>query len=118
LRPRASAGARAQNSCSACRLRSRQRRRACPALAEEGNDAVGELAEGHGVERSGVEPVDDERAVAADPIEALARRSFCSCVGGIKNEGRLLDFFAGKSVADFGAVDEDFLGADRRRAPP
>jgi hypothetical protein len=35
-------------------------------LAEEGDDAVGELAEGHRVEGRGVEPVDDERAVAAD----------------------------------------------------
>src|ERR1700730_1142286 len=40
--------------------------RVFPALTEEGDDAVGELAEGHRVEGRGVEPVDDERAVAAD----------------------------------------------------
>jgi hypothetical protein len=39
------------------------------ARAEEGDDAVGELAEGYGVKGRGVEPVDDERAVAADPFE-------------------------------------------------
>ena len=45
-----------------------------PARAEKDDDAVGELAEGHRVEGRGVEPIDDERAVAADPFEAFARR--------------------------------------------
>ena len=45
-----------------------------PALVEEGDDPVGELAEGHRIEGRGVEPVDDERAVTADPFEAFPRR--------------------------------------------
>ena len=51
----------------------REREQIAPALAEEGDDAAGELAERHRVERRGVEPVDDERAVAADPFETFAR---------------------------------------------
>jgi hypothetical protein len=47
-----------------------------PALVEEGDDPVGELAEGHRIEGRGVEPVDDERAVTADPFEAFPRRAF------------------------------------------
>ena len=50
-----------------------------PAFAQERDDAVGELAEGRGVE-----PVDHEGAVAADPIEAFARRAFCGGLGGIE----------------------------------
>ena len=42
-----------------------------PAFAQERDDAVGELAEGRGVE-----PVDHERTVAADPFEAFTRRAF------------------------------------------
>jgi hypothetical protein len=57
---------------------------AFPALAEEGDNAVGELAEGHGVEGRGVEPIDDERIVAADPFEAFARRAFRGGLGGIQ----------------------------------
>jgi hypothetical protein len=49
--------------------------RVFPTRAEEGDNAVSELAEGHRVEGRGVEPVDDERAVAADPFEAFARRA-------------------------------------------
>jgi hypothetical protein len=45
--------------------------RVFPARAEKGDDAVGQLAQGHGVEGRGVEPIDDERAVAADPFEAF-----------------------------------------------
>jgi hypothetical protein len=47
-----------------------------PTLAEQGDDAVSELAEGHRVEGRSVEPIDDERIVAADPFEAFARRAF------------------------------------------
>jgi hypothetical protein len=54
------------------------------AFAEEGDDAVGRLAEGHRVERRGVEPVDDERAVATDPFDAFARRAFCGGLGGCR----------------------------------
>jgi hypothetical protein len=70
------------------------------ALAEEGDDAVGELAEGHRVEGRGVEPVDDEDATAADPIEAFARRSFRGGLGGIESKRRLLDFFPDEGVAE------------------
>ena len=49
--------------------------RVFPARAEEGDDAVGQLAEGHRVEGGVIEPVDDERAAAADPCEAFARRA-------------------------------------------
>ena len=52
-----------------------------PALSEEGDDAVGELSERHRVEGRAVEPVDDERAVAADPFEAFARRLFRGGLG-------------------------------------
>jgi hypothetical protein len=41
-----------------------------PVLAEEGDDAVGELAEGHRVEGRGVEPVDDECAVRTSSPDA------------------------------------------------
>jgi hypothetical protein len=51
---------------------------------------VGELAKGHGVEGRGVEPIDDERAVAAHPFEAFAGRAFRGCLGRIKNERRSL----------------------------
>jgi hypothetical protein len=71
-----------------------------PALAEEGDDAVGELAEGHRVEGRGVEPVDDERAVAADPFEAFARRAFRGGLGGMRGERRLVDFFADEGIAE------------------
>ena len=71
-----------------------------PARAEEGDDAVGELAEGHGVEGRGVEPVDDERAVAADPFEAFARRAFRGRLGGMQGKRRLLDLFADEGVAE------------------
>jgi hypothetical protein len=47
--------------------------RVFPALTEEGDDAIGQLAKGHRVEGRGVEPVDDERAVAADPFEVFAK---------------------------------------------
>ena len=47
-----------------------------PALREEGDDAIGQLAKGPRVEGRGVEPVDDERAVAADAFEAFACRPF------------------------------------------
>jgi hypothetical protein len=103
LMPRASAGERAQNSRRACRLRSRQVIKSLwvfPALAEEGDDAVGELAEGHRVEGRGVEPIDDERVVAADPFEAFARRAFRGGLGGIEGERRLLDLFADEGVAE------------------
>jgi hypothetical protein len=74
--------------------------RVFPALAEERDDAVGELAEGHRVEGRGVEPVDDERAVAADPFEAFACRAFRCRLGGIQSQRRLLDFFADEGVAE------------------
>jgi hypothetical protein len=59
-----------------------QNLRVFPALAEEGDDAVGELAEGYRIEGRGVEPVDDERATAADPFEAFARRAVRGGLGG------------------------------------
>jgi hypothetical protein len=48
----------------------------------------------------GVEPVDDEGATAADPIEAFARRSFRGGLGGIESKRRLLDFFPDEGVAE------------------
>jgi putative transposase len=42
-----------------------------PALAEKGDDAAGELAEGYRVEGRGVESINDEPTVAADPFEAF-----------------------------------------------
>jgi hypothetical protein len=56
------------------------------ALAEKGDDAVGELAEGHRVERCGVGPIDDERAVAADPFETFTRRAFRGRLCGIQGD--------------------------------
>jgi hypothetical protein len=56
------------------------------ALLEEGDDAIGELAEGHRIEGRGVEPVDDERAVTADPFEAFLRRAFRGGLGGVQGE--------------------------------
>jgi hypothetical protein len=53
------------------------------ALAEEGDDAVGQLAE-----ERGVEPVDHERTVAADPFEAFTRRAFRGRFDGIDEDGR------------------------------
>jgi hypothetical protein len=44
-----------------------------PALVEEGDDPVGELAEGHRIEGRGVEPVDDEGAVRP-PIRSRRSR--------------------------------------------
>ena len=55
-----------------------------PGARGEGDNAVGELAEGHGVKGRGVDPVDDQRAVAADPFEAFARRAFRGCLGGMQ----------------------------------
>jgi hypothetical protein len=57
-----------------------------PPLAEEGDNAVGELAKGHRVEGRGVKPIDDERAVASDPFEAFARRPFRGGLGGIDED--------------------------------
>jgi hypothetical protein len=76
LTPRASEGARPEfpQGIPITLAPEKKSLRVFPALTEEGDDAVGELAEGHRVEGRGVEPVDDERAVAADPIEAFARR--------------------------------------------
>jgi hypothetical protein len=74
--------------------------RVFPTFADEGDNAVGELAERHRVEGRGVEPVDDERTVAADPFEAFARRPFRGGLGRIKNERRLLDFFSDEGVAE------------------
>ena len=71
-----------------------------PAFAEEGDDAVGELAKRHGVERRGVKPIDDERAVAADAFEAFACRPFRGGVCRIQGERRLLDFFADEGIAE------------------
>jgi hypothetical protein len=58
--------------------------RVFPALAEEGDDAIGKLAEGHRIEGRGVEPVDDEGAVAADPFEAFARRASAAAWAGLR----------------------------------
>jgi hypothetical protein len=81
-----------------------------PALAEEGDDAVGELAERHRVEGRGVEPVDDKRTVAADPFETFARRPFRRRLGGIKDERCLVDFLADEGIT------EVFLGQPLRIA--
>jgi hypothetical protein len=43
---------------------------------------------------------DDERAVAADPFEAFARRSFRGCLGGMQVERCLVDSFADEGVAE------------------
>ena len=52
----------------------RERERLAAPIAEEGDDVVGELTTS--TASHGVEPVDDERVVAADPFEAFARRPF------------------------------------------
>jgi hypothetical protein len=65
-----------------------QRLRVAAARAEEGDDAVGELAEGHRVEGCVVEPVDDERVFAADPFETFACRAFRGGLGGMQGERR------------------------------
>jgi hypothetical protein len=77
------------------------------ALLEEGDDAIGELAEGHRIEGRGVEPVDDERAVTADPFEAFPRRAFRGGLGGVQGERRLLDFFADEGILLRSFVIED-----------
>ena len=46
-----------------------------PALAEEGDDGG-----------RGVEPVNDEGAVAADPFEAFARGAFRGGLGAVQTE--------------------------------
>src|SRR5664279_3213259 len=74
--------------------------RVFPARAEEGDDAVGELAERHRVEGRGVEPIDDKRATAADPFEAFTGRAFCGRLGGIDGERCLLDLFPDEGVAE------------------
>jgi hypothetical protein len=51
----------------------------CPAFVEEADDAVGQLAKGHRVKGRRIEPIDDERATAADPFEAFAGRTLCGC---------------------------------------
>jgi hypothetical protein len=83
-----------------------------PALAEEGDDAVSELSRGARRRGRGVEPVDDERAMAHDPFEAFARRPFRGGLGGMQGERRLFDFFAHKGVADFAHLQELKTTAD------
>jgi hypothetical protein len=46
-----------------------------PGLAKEGDDAVGKLAKGNGVEGCVIEPVDDEPTFATDTFEAFERRA-------------------------------------------
>ena len=58
------------------------------ALAEKGDDAIGELAKRHRVKRRGVESINDEPTVAADPFEAFTRRAFRGRFDGIDEDGR------------------------------
>jgi hypothetical protein len=48
---------------------------------------------GHRVEGRSVEPVDDERTVAADPFETFARRPFRGGFVWLQGERRMVDFF-------------------------
>jgi hypothetical protein len=79
--------------------------------AEEGKNAVGQLAEGHGVEGRAVEPIDDQGVFAADPLEAFARRPFRGGLGGMQVEHCLLDLLANEGVAEvFRSALADGLG--------
>ncbi len=78
---------------------------------KEGDNAVGELADGDGVERFIVEPVDGERVDSVDALEAFERGALSGGFGRVLLEGGIVDLFADECVGEvFWPAFSDGLG--------